>query len=88
MNRPILILGEALMDCLAQPDGSLMPLMGGSPYNLARAAALDPEARFADADIGQIAIGPGTVDHCSTTNDEIEPAHRIHSLVSFIWLVL
>ncbi|HEX5390645.1 MAG TPA: PfkB family carbohydrate kinase [Burkholderiaceae bacterium] len=39
MNRPILILGEALMDCLAQPDGSLMPLMGGSPYNLARAAA-------------------------------------------------
>ncbi len=39
MNRPILILGEALMDCLAQPDGSLLPLMGGSPYNLARAAA-------------------------------------------------
>ena len=27
------------MDCLAQPDGSLLPLMGGSPYNLARAAA-------------------------------------------------
>lgn len=28
------------MDCIAQPDGSLRPLMGGSPYNMARAAAL------------------------------------------------
>lgn len=37
---PLLILGEALMDCLMQPDGSLRPLIGGSPYNLARAAAL------------------------------------------------
>lgn len=36
----IFILGEALMDCLAQPDGSLQPLMGGSPFNMARAAAL------------------------------------------------
>ena len=34
------VLGEALMDCMAQPDGSLRPLMGGSPFNLARAAAL------------------------------------------------
>ena len=36
----IRVLGEALMDCVAQPDGSLRPLMGGSPFNLARAAAL------------------------------------------------
>lgn len=36
----IWVLGEALMDCVAQPDGSLRPLMGGSPFNLARAAAL------------------------------------------------
>ena len=28
------------MDCVAQPDGTLRPLMGGSPFNLARAAAL------------------------------------------------
>jgi fructokinase len=34
------VLGEALMDCVAQPDGSLRPHMGGSPFNLARAAAL------------------------------------------------
>lgn len=34
------VLGEALMDCIAQPDGSLRPFMGGSPFNLARAAAL------------------------------------------------
>ncbi len=34
------VLGEALMDCMAQPDGSLRPFMGGSPFNLARAAAL------------------------------------------------
>ncbi len=40
MSAQIVILGEALMDCIAQPDGSLLPVMGGSPYNLARAAAL------------------------------------------------
>jgi fructokinase len=34
------ILGEALMDCITQDEGSLLPLMGGSPFNLARAAAL------------------------------------------------
>ncbi len=28
------------MDCVAQPGGDLRPLMGGSPFNLARAAAL------------------------------------------------
>jgi fructokinase len=28
------------MDCVAQADGRLLPLAGGSPYNLARAAAL------------------------------------------------
>ena len=28
------------MDCLAQPDGRLLPVQGGSPYNMARAAAL------------------------------------------------
>jgi fructokinase len=40
MNQSIWVLGEALMDCIAQPDGTLKPLIGGSPYNLARAAAL------------------------------------------------
>lgn len=40
MKAPIVILGEALMDCITQEDGSLLPLMGGSPFNLARAAAL------------------------------------------------
>ena len=40
MNTPIFVLGEALMDCIAQPDGQLLPLMGGSPFNMARAAAL------------------------------------------------
>ncbi len=40
MSTPIFVLGEALMDCIAQPDGRLLPLMGGSPFNLARAAAL------------------------------------------------
>jgi fructokinase len=40
MNKSIWVLGEALMDCIAQPDGTLKPLIGGSPYNLARAAAL------------------------------------------------
>jgi fructokinase len=40
MTQSIYVLGEALMDCLAQADGSLRPFIGGSPYNLARAAAL------------------------------------------------
>ena len=40
MSQSIWVLGEALMDCVAQPDGSLRPFMGGSPFNLARAAAL------------------------------------------------
>ncbi len=39
-GKKIWVLGEALMDCVAQPDGSLRPFMGGSPFNLARAAAL------------------------------------------------
>lgn len=40
MSTPIFVLGEALMDCIAQPDGQLLPHMGGSPFNMARAAAL------------------------------------------------
>ena len=40
MNQSIWVLGEALMDCVSQPDGTLKPHMGGSPFNLARAAAL------------------------------------------------
>lgn len=40
MTQSILVLGEALMDCIAQPDGRFLPLQGGSPYNMARAAAL------------------------------------------------
>jgi fructokinase len=40
MTIPIFVLGEALMDCIAQHDGRLLPLMGGSPFNMARAAAL------------------------------------------------
>lgn len=34
------VLGEALMDCIMQSDGQLQPLLGGSPYNLALAVAL------------------------------------------------
>jgi fructokinase len=40
MNAAIYVLGEALMDCVAQPDGTLRPFIGGSPFNMARAAAL------------------------------------------------
>lgn len=36
----IYVLGEALMDCVATPDGLLRPHVGGSPFNLARAASL------------------------------------------------
>jgi len=40
MTASVWVLGEALMDCVAQADGSLQPLLGGSPFNLARAVAL------------------------------------------------
>ena len=40
MSASVWVLGEALMDCVAQPDGRLQPLLGGSPFNLARAVAL------------------------------------------------
>ncbi len=40
MTTPIWVLGEALMDCVSQADGTLRPFMGGSPFNMARAAAL------------------------------------------------
>lgn len=36
----IKVLGESLMDCISQADGSLRPIKGGSPYNMARAACL------------------------------------------------
>lgn len=39
MKLHLAVLGEALMDCISQPDGRLLPLMGGSPYNMARASA-------------------------------------------------
>lgn len=40
MNPLIVVLGEALMDCVVQADGSLQAFTGGSPFNLARSAAL------------------------------------------------
>ncbi len=40
MTASVWVLGEALMDCVAQADGSLRPLLGGSPFNLACAVAL------------------------------------------------
>jgi fructokinase len=40
MTQSVWVLGEALMDCVAQTDGSLRPLIGGSPFNLACAVAL------------------------------------------------
>lgn len=40
MTREIVVIGEALMDCFSRADGALLPVQGGSPCNLARAAAL------------------------------------------------
>jgi fructokinase len=42
------VLGEALIDCVAQSDGSLQTMLGGSPFNLACAAALQ------GADVGYL----------------------------------
>jgi fructokinase len=65
-HAPVWVLGEALMDCMAQPDGSLQPLLGGSPYNLACATALQ------GADVGFInpfsidVFGQSLLDHLVT----------------------
>jgi fructokinase len=54
------------MDCISQPDGSLQPLLGGSPYNLACAVALQ------GADVGFInpfstdVFGQSLLDHLVT----------------------
>lgn len=37
--KSIFVLGEALIDCIEQSDRQLKPVLGGSPFNLARAAA-------------------------------------------------
>ncbi len=47
-ERGLWVLGEALIDCVAQSDGSLQPMLGGSPFNLACAAALQ------GADVGYL----------------------------------
>lgn len=39
-TKHLWVLGEALMDCVMQADGRFVPLAGGSPYNMARAARL------------------------------------------------
>jgi fructokinase len=40
MTLPIYVLGDVIMDCVAQEDGTLKPFMGGSCFSMARAAAL------------------------------------------------
>ena len=47
-------MGDALMDCVAQPGGSLKPLMGGSPFNLARACAQRLTQRPGVAQVGYV----------------------------------
>ena len=37
VRRGVVVAGEALIDLIQRPDGSLMPHLGGSPWNLARA---------------------------------------------------
>lgn len=59
MTKDIFVLGEALMDCIAQADGTLRPLQGGSPYNLARAAALQGASTYFINPFSTDAFGQG-----------------------------
>lgn len=52
------ILGEALMDCVAQPNGDLRPLIGGSPFNLARAVALRSGEGASVGYISRLSVDP------------------------------
>jgi len=60
---PVWVLGEALMDCMAQPDGSLVPHLGGSPYNLACATALQGASVGFIAPMSTDAFGQALLDH-------------------------
>ncbi|WP_146178947.1 PfkB family carbohydrate kinase [Limnohabitans sp. Jir61] len=62
-HPPVWVLGEALMDCIAQPDGSLVPHLGGSPYNLACATALQSASVGFIAPFSTDAFGQALLDH-------------------------
>ncbi|PQA84030.1 hypothetical protein C5F52_06180 [Limnohabitans sp. TS-CS-82] len=51
------------MDCMAQPDGSLVPHLGGSPYNLACATALQGASVGFIAPLSTDAFGQALLDH-------------------------
>ncbi len=60
---PVWVLGEALMDCMAQPDGSLVPHLGGSPYNLACATALQGASVGFVTPLSTDVFGQALLDH-------------------------
>jgi len=62
-KTPVWVLGEALMDCMAQSDGSLVPHLGGSPYNLALASALQGPSVGFIAPLSTDAFGQALLDH-------------------------
>lgn len=51
------------MDCIAQPDGSLVPHLGGSPYNLALATALQGASVGFVAPFSTDTFGQALIDH-------------------------
>lgn len=62
-QAPVWVLGEALMDCIAQTDGSLVPHLGGSPYNLALATALQGASVGFIAPFSTDTFGQALLDH-------------------------
>jgi fructokinase len=67
-NAPVWVLGEALMDCIAQSDGSLVPHLGGSPYNLACATALQGASVGFIAPFSTDAFGQALLDHLQASH--------------------
>jgi fructokinase len=63
IDVPVWVLGEALMDCIAQHDGSLVPHLGGSPYNLALATALQGASVGFLAPFSTDTFGQALIDH-------------------------
>lgn len=68
VQPPVWVLGEALMDCIAQPDGSLVPHLGGSPYNLACATALQGATVGFIAPFSSDAFGQSLLDHLQASH--------------------
>lgn len=75
--RPAVVLGEALVDLLEQPDGALHPVVGGAPLNVAVALArLGTPARLITA-VGSDAFGDRVRDLLAESHVDVSGVRAV-----------